>query len=70
LFNAWWIDTSTGTSCVRATRLELREANRLWWKHRDLRESNTPAGRIFPVELEDVVADEWTQIGIDSLGPA
>jgi hypothetical protein len=37
LFSAWWRDAS-GVRAKRATRLELQEAQRLWWKHRDLRE--------------------------------
>jgi hypothetical protein len=38
LFDAFWTDTTTGRRSGRATRAELAEANRLWWKHRDLRE--------------------------------
>jgi hypothetical protein len=71
LFCAWWSDPVTGARIGRATRLELREANRLWWKHRDLRKSKSPdVGTILPVELEDVASDELDQLGIDSLGAA
>jgi hypothetical protein len=49
----------------------LAEANRLWWKGRDLRESKVPTGgSIPPVGLDDVVTAELDQLGIDSLGPA
>ena len=43
LFCGSWTDTATGTRIGRATRLELREANRLWWKHRDIREQKLRA---------------------------
>jgi hypothetical protein len=57
----------------RATRQELAEANRLWWRHRDLREQPCDllsTTFLAGAELNDVVADEWTQIGLDSLGAA
>jgi hypothetical protein len=38
LFNGWWFCTTTGVRLRRATQKELAEANRLWWKHRDVRE--------------------------------
>jgi hypothetical protein len=38
LFCAWWSDTTSGVRASRATRLELQEAQRLWWRHRDIRE--------------------------------
>jgi hypothetical protein len=74
LFEGWWTDTAAGARLERATRQQLREANRLWWKHRDLRErpARTPESKDSRViddhRLDDVVADEWTQIGLDSLG--
>jgi hypothetical protein len=37
LFNGHWTDP-TGAKIARATQAELREANRLWWRHRDIRE--------------------------------
>jgi hypothetical protein len=72
LFEGWWTDTAAGARLERATRQQLREANRLWWKHRDLRESKFRAGAKTSSGsvdgFDDVVADEWTQIGLDSLG--
>jgi hypothetical protein len=38
LFNAYWTDPENGQRLQRASRLELREANRLYWKYRRLRE--------------------------------
>jgi hypothetical protein len=76
LFDCLWYDTQTGHALHRATAAELAEAHRLWWRHRDLREKpcsgfggGGPGTESVPT-LEDVVADEWTQIGIDSLGAA
>jgi hypothetical protein len=39
LFDAWWTDTATGRRLWRATRAELAEANRLWWKYQNIRRS-------------------------------
>ena len=36
LFCAWWRDAA-GVRARRATRLELQEAQRLWWRHQDIR---------------------------------
>jgi hypothetical protein len=77
LFECLWYDTQTGHALHRASAAELAEAHRLWWKHRDIRVSTArpqscpeaqPTRRRAP-ELEDLVADEWTQIGLDGLGP-
>jgi hypothetical protein len=38
LFNGWWFNTTSKTRLRRTTKRELAEANRLWWKHRDIRE--------------------------------
>jgi hypothetical protein len=60
----------------RATRQELREATRLYWRHKDLRQRTarscpeTQPARALAPELDDVVADELDQLGIDSLGAA
>jgi hypothetical protein len=75
LFDCLWYDTQTGRPLHRATAAELAEAHRLWWKHKDLRERLRTESSATPVDdcaeiFEDVVADEWTQIGIDTLGPA
>jgi hypothetical protein len=73
LFCAWWFCTTTGTRLARATSAELAEANRLWWKHRDLRAGPAgidaePCPDSEEGSLDELVADEWTQIGLDSLG--
>jgi hypothetical protein len=39
IFNAWWVDTTTGTRTRRATQAELRTATRLWWQFKTIRES-------------------------------
>lgn len=46
LFCAWWTDTTTGVRMSRATRLELQEAQRLWWRHSDIRESRVRADEL------------------------
>jgi hypothetical protein len=38
LFHAWWFCTTTRVRLGRATKPELAEANRLWWRHADIRE--------------------------------
>jgi hypothetical protein len=76
LFKGFWFDTATGENIGRATQLELREACRLWWRYRAIREQSSitlesiDSGVGDDRPLEDVVADEWTQIGIDTLGEA
>lgn len=45
LFSAWWRDAS-GVRAQRATRLELQEAQRLWWRHSDIRESRVRADEL------------------------
>jgi hypothetical protein len=39
LFDAWWIDTATGLRLRRASRVEMREAHRLWTVHADIRDA-------------------------------
>jgi hypothetical protein len=85
LFNGFWFDTATGHATCRATREELAEAQRLWWKHRGIRQRINPdSGLITPdtdaheptryarvvliEEPDDTLADEWTQLGLDTLG--
>lgn len=43
--SAWWRDAS-GVRARRATRLELQEAQRLWWRHSDIRESRVRADEL------------------------
>lgn len=38
LFHAYLTDPENGQRLRRASRLELREANRLYWRYRRLRE--------------------------------
>jgi hypothetical protein len=38
LFHAYWTDPVDGRRLRRASYVELREANRLYWKYRRLRE--------------------------------
>jgi hypothetical protein len=51
LFSAWWTDAA-GQRLRRATQAELAEANRLWWKHRDLRQrsSGTKYARVILID--------------------
>jgi hypothetical protein len=42
LFNGFWQDIE-GRRLERATRAQLREAARLYWKHRDVREGRRAA---------------------------
>ena len=42
LFEAYLVENGVRR---RATREELREAHRLWWRHRDIREGRTKEQR-------------------------
>lgn len=42
LFNGYW-QTLEGRRLERATQAQLREANRLYWKRRDVREGRRAA---------------------------
>jgi hypothetical protein len=39
IFRGWWHDTMTGHRTRRASRRELAEATRLWWRFKSIRES-------------------------------
>jgi hypothetical protein len=60
LFHAWWFCTPTGTRLGRATRRELREAQRIWWRHRDIRERHAQREAR---EIDDAIEQSWDEIG-------
>jgi hypothetical protein len=73
LFCGFWFDAATGAKLGRATRQELASAYRLWARHADIRgaQKGIPnSGDPFDRPLEDVVANELDQLGLDSLGAA
>jgi hypothetical protein len=66
LFDALWSDPATGRPLQRATRSDLAEAHRLWWKHRDLREQ-APTPNPEPECLEDTIAGALDRIALEGM---